>query len=242
MEQALINAARNNQLSVIKMLTQRQLNLDYKDNLGKTALVYSALCGNLDAVKHLIEAGSNVNQIDDFSNTILHHAVVSKNREVAKYLLTCDDVNIDQKNMDGNTPLIMAVATFDKDMVELLLKHGAKDLANRKNKTALDLASEKGAAAIVELILMINSENIPPKIKNKEEKKPLQKFSCEQCGNNDLDLELIDKGVVICQACGTYYLKDGSQTISADVERAVQNALMKNGKEKIPKKRFWQRG
>jgi len=154
MEQALINACKNNQLSVIKLLVAKNLNVNYRDNFGKTALTYSGLKGNLDAIKTLVQAGADSGICDDFSNSLLHHVVFSGNKEAIKYVLGLSSVDINASNMDGNTALMVAVSKFDKDAVEILLKNGAVDTANNKNLTALDLASKNGASSIVELLLM----------------------------------------------------------------------------------------
>ena len=265
MEQALLNASKNNQLSVIKLLTQKKINLNYRDNFGKTALIYCALKGNLDAVKHLISCGADPNIADDFSNTVLHHAVASKNREAAKFLLTVPDTDVNAKNRDGSTALLMAVDAFDRDMVELLLKAGAEDLPDNKNLTALDLASKNGASSIVELLLTVGTEAAdvqaePQKAEAQErvpqaqaDEKPvtpepisfartvgekpapqegqskgapvLHRISCEQCGNHDMDLSMLDKGIIICPACHNHYIKDARLATAADVEAAVKRAM-----------------
>ena len=244
MEQALLNACKNNQLSVIKLLTARGgVNINYRDNFGKTALVYSAVKGNLDAVRHLIENGADTSIEDDFSNTVLHHAVVSKNREVTRFLLGLDSINPNGKNREGNTPLIMAVDVCDRDMVELLLKAGASDLPNNKNQTALDIASAKGLSSIVELILVTQADTtnkpktvvvtpqpVAPVIKESQvTTNTMQRLVCEQCSNYDLDLSQLEKGIIKCPACGSQYHKNIKE-LAPSAEKAQENTTEKNKK------------
>jgi len=102
-EKALVNACKNNQMSVIRLLTKKKVNLNYRDDWGKTPLVYVSLKGNLDAVKHLINAGADADATDDFQNTALHHAVVSKNTELAKYFCSLGSIDINTSHKDGYT-------------------------------------------------------------------------------------------------------------------------------------------
>ena len=156
MEKALINACINNQLSVIKVLITKKLNLDYADDFGKTALIYCAENGNLDAVKTLVNSGADPGRTDHDSDTVLHKAVQSQNTELPKFLLTLPGIDVNCRNVRGETPLFLAAATGNRDMVEMLMKAGARDLANNGSITALDVASANGASSIVELIISGN--------------------------------------------------------------------------------------
>ena len=201
MEQALINACKNNQLSVIKLLVAKKLNINYRDNFGKTALTYSGLRGNIDAIKTLLSSGADANICDDFANSLLHHVVFSGNKEAIKFVLGNTNIDIDAKNMYGDTALLVAVDKFDKDAVEILLREGAKDLANNKNLTALDLASKKGASSIVEFLLTADD------LLQDQQANSNDGFVAIKCSECYADLDIVDSNLGECRYCNTKFQK-----------------------------------
>jgi len=210
MEQALINACKNNQLSVVRLLVTKKLDLNYRDNFGKTALVYAGLKGNIDIIRLLVDAGADASICDDFSNSLLHHVVVSGNKEAIKNVLKLGCIDINARNMDGSTALLMAVDKFDKNGVEILLRHGAKDIANNKNQTALELASKNGASSIVELLLvadeLVEKENASKQNQIAQKRESFVAIKCTEC-LAFLDLDELNSNRGECRYCNTKYEK-----------------------------------
>jgi ankyrin repeat protein len=153
MEKALIYACKNNQLSVIKVLLTKKPDVNYTDDSGMTAQLYCAENGNLDGVKLLAAAGANMQQKDNHSNSLLHFAVKSRNAEITRFLLTLHSIDVNHCNAKGETPLYVATMSGNRDVVEMLIKAGAKDIPANNSKTALEIASERGSANLVELLL-----------------------------------------------------------------------------------------
>jgi ankyrin repeat protein len=68
--------------------------------------------------------------------------------------LLAKGVNINARDEDGNTPLLLASADGYTDMVEVLLKHWADvDAKNKYGWTALMWASTFGKKDVVEMLL-----------------------------------------------------------------------------------------
>jgi ankyrin repeat protein len=59
------------------------------------------------------------------STTVLHAAVWSENLELVRYLLEQPDVRLDERNVDGYTPLKIAVENGNVALSSLLLAAGA---------------------------------------------------------------------------------------------------------------------
>lgn len=85
----------------------------------------------------------NVNTQDTEGWSFLHYAVIRNNKWAAEKLLELGaDVNIKSKN--NETPLFIAVTFENIEMVEILLRHGAKeDVINKEGNHLLYIAEIK---------------------------------------------------------------------------------------------------
>jgi ankyrin repeat protein len=116
---------------------------------GWTALHLAAAFGTPAAVVVLLAAGASV---DAFSqnpqkNQPLHAALaLGKNAETVRLLLE-HGAPVNAAQAGGFTPIFSAAIANRRDLVELLLAHGADPLvASDAGKTAGDFASERGHA------------------------------------------------------------------------------------------------
>ena len=113
---------------------------------------------DLTAVSDVIElGGGDVNYQDSRPNsgrwTPLILATAKHNRQVVEWLLSIGaDPNLAEK--DGWTPLFFAVFSGDADLCRPILEAGS-DLRHKlpSGKSVLDLARERNAPAVVELIM-----------------------------------------------------------------------------------------
>lgn len=78
---------------------------------------------NIKYINYLINKGININHIDIKSNTALHYAVVlNREKELIKLLLD-NGAKVDIKNIQGKTPIDIAIEKGRKDIVDLLKKY-----------------------------------------------------------------------------------------------------------------------
>src|SRR6516165_1951151 len=68
-----LGAAENNDLNKMKQLIARNVDLDFPDNGGQTALIHVANTGNLTLAKLLIDGGARVAVADKTGNAPLHY-------------------------------------------------------------------------------------------------------------------------------------------------------------------------
>jgi ankyrin repeat protein len=135
--------------------------IDYDEILEREQLHEAAYDGDLKKVKELVEKGFKVNVLDDdLSRTPLHCAVIEGYIEVAQYLLSVGaDVNAQEKEKTGETPLGEVAANCSYEMTELLIKAGANPTIPRwMGISALDRASKrkkKEGVRVYELLLEI---------------------------------------------------------------------------------------
>jgi len=131
-------------------LLKKGVDVNEKDNIGKTALRYAVEKQDAKIVKLLLKYGADPNARDKHNNTPLMylasiHYPSNKRRlnaswgrhETIEALLSAGaDVNI--KGEFGHTPLMNAIINDHTGMIKLLLKHGANpNLIDSEGCTAL---------------------------------------------------------------------------------------------------------
>ncbi|MCX8200116.1 MAG: ankyrin repeat domain-containing protein, partial [Candidatus Micrarchaeota archaeon] len=80
----------NNEL--VKLLILYKADVNAKDSLGWTALMYAADKGMLEIASQLLDAGANAGIEDKSGNTARTYALMSKSHDVAKLLeVHCKD-------------------------------------------------------------------------------------------------------------------------------------------------------
>jgi ankyrin repeat protein len=82
--------------------------------------------GDLVAIEALVATGCDLALFDDLGHTPLHRAVACEHYKAAKLLLSRGaNVNANDDQRAGETPLGLAVQRNYPEMVQLLLEHGA---------------------------------------------------------------------------------------------------------------------
>lgn len=127
---------------------------------GYTPLGLAAFFGHLDIVNTLLMYHADPNTA---SNNAMHvaplHSAVANNQYAIAAKLVEAGANVNAIQADGFTPLMGAAQNGDIDIARLLVDHGA-DLNARTDKrapqfpdmTALDLARQANAAAVIQLL------------------------------------------------------------------------------------------
>ncbi len=98
--------------------------------------------GRLHILRHYIEEHhENPNMTDDNGNTLLMAAAASGNTNIARYLLSNPYVNIEARNKNNDTALIIAVRDLQPQIVKDLLIAGANSYAtNTQGQSAYTIS------------------------------------------------------------------------------------------------------
>jgi Ankyrin repeats (3 copies)/Ankyrin repeat len=133
----------------------REMALFLLDQGASVDLFASTMLGQLSALKSMFEAfPKSLSVRGAHGIPLLSHAVVGEapSRSVFDYLLTRGvDVNASANN--GMTPLMMAVQTAQRDLVQVLVGKGANVNAKAKNgQTPLTLSVKSEDAQITNLL------------------------------------------------------------------------------------------
>ncbi|MHC4538871.1 MAG: ankyrin repeat domain-containing protein [Planctomycetota bacterium] len=127
------------------------MDIDTKDEKGRTPLLRAIMGKHIDAVEFLINNGADVNTRDEQGYVPLVHALWTLDSDIVKLLLE-KGVDVQANDTSGYTPLHWAVMIGSKELTELILDAGGDvNAKSRTGETPLDLAKQ-GGPEIVELL------------------------------------------------------------------------------------------
>ena len=150
----LIVASVNNQQAVVDYLISQKVDLNRRDEKGRTALSFAAYSAYLVIVKSLVKAGADLDQLytkDQFST--LSTAILAGNTDVALFLIQ-SGADVDTQSSEGFTASTIAAQNGNLPVLEALADAGA----NLETKggpfamTPLAFAALKGHLDIVQYI------------------------------------------------------------------------------------------
>ena len=121
---ALIQAARDGDIEVVKQHLAAGTDVNTKDDHEYTPLHWAAMEGRREVAELLISQGANVNAKNKVGSTPLHIAAYMK-FDLAE-LLIAKGATINVTDDVSRTPLDDAIEGDKKETVDLLRKHGGK--------------------------------------------------------------------------------------------------------------------
>lgn len=123
-ESALISASRRAMNKVVEALLIRDVEINYTDDEGYSALAKAAINGHLTTVKILIAADANVNVTPD-GRSLLMHVVEDDNMLISQLLIQAGaDVNFRDENGTSALQIARQKGLFDLDL--MLVQAGAR--------------------------------------------------------------------------------------------------------------------
>ena len=150
----LIVASVNNQQGVVDYLISQKVDLNRRDEKGRTALSFAAYSAYLVIVKSLVKAGADLDQLntkDQFST--LSTAILAGNTDVALFLIQ-SGADVDTQSSEGFTASTIAAQNGNLPVLEALADAGANLEAKGGSfeMTPLAFAALKGHLDIVQYL------------------------------------------------------------------------------------------
>lgn len=140
------------------------LNVDInsRDEIGRTALSWATFYGNQELVKLLLQMpGIDVNIQDKWNYSALHFAAKA-HENIVRLLLQTPNIDVNLRDILDQTALLEAITHEQENVIKLLLQMPKinANIRNRLDDTALILASKQGNIGMVEQLLELPRINI----------------------------------------------------------------------------------
>ncbi|MEO1335022.1 MAG: ankyrin repeat domain-containing protein, partial [Myxococcota bacterium] len=146
----LLTASVCGHVEVVDLLLRAGADPNAVDWSETPPLVGAAAQGHLRVIDRLLTAGARVDAGTGF--TALEEAVVNGHADVVRRLLRAD-ADVDRRNEDGGTVLMLAAATGCLPIVRLLVEAGADVNATTDGEAALSCAASYGQLSVYAYLL-----------------------------------------------------------------------------------------
>jgi hypothetical protein len=186
---ALLLTAETGESAAIEGLLEQGANVNARNWLGRTPLIYAARDGHTDVMNILLDRGARLNLQEKYGWTALMFVCPRGRPEVLKMLLD-RNARIDLCAKDGATALILAARRGNWEIVEMLLNEGADpDTQAVNGDTALMLAARRGYTDTVNILLRAGAD---PHLKSKDGRTALMRATAR--GQSEAAL-LLEKAI-----------------------------------------------
>jgi uncharacterized protein len=155
----LVAAAKNDDLTAVRALLAKRVNVNEPARDGSTALLWSAYNANIEMTRVLVAAGAAVNTPNHYGITPLLQASRTGDAAMIGMLIKAG-ADIAAAHPDGETPLMAASRTGHIDAVKMLVEAGANaNIADAyQQETPLMWAAAEGHVAVVNELLKAGAD------------------------------------------------------------------------------------
>lgn len=135
-------AIQSEQTEIMVDLINKGADIHILNSGGRSPLMLAVQNSNDSAVRYLIQRGANPHVVDQKGLSLWHflnwHSIdTDRNQSIAKELLA-RKVDIDKQDLQGNTPLHLALENSNKIAIDLVSNHKAKiNTRNNQGQTTL---------------------------------------------------------------------------------------------------------
>ena len=156
--ESLFEAAKKGNLETVQtILDLNNIDINFKDWHGRTALGWAAFKGHVNVVQALVNHKDiQVNVAENHNSTPIGTAAEFGHDKVVELLVDRTSTEfINKADNDGDFPLQTAVHFGHERVVEVLLRHPGIDLGKRDirtNRTPLEWAREKGNKRMIKML------------------------------------------------------------------------------------------
>ncbi|XP_048242829.1 ankyrin repeat domain-containing protein 17-like [Haliotis rufescens] len=137
------------------------VDINRRDDIGKTPLIVAAWKGRLGVFGLLVSRGADASVQDANSNNILHWASHGGNVDMVQYVISRRLVDINSRGNHGYSPVMMAAERGHKEVVALLAQKGC-DMSHVTNggNNILHVTCTGGYVTMVKCLLLMNIVDI----------------------------------------------------------------------------------
>ena len=151
---ALHCAAEAGRSQVVKILADTGMDVDLRDNFGRTSLHCAAAEGHLSTIEALLDKGADLNARDEEGQMMIHYAARRGYEGLLWRLLKEGKVDAAAKGVAGETMLHGAASGDKRNIIRLLLKFGAPiDAGDDRGYTPLHYATLSGKKEVAAMLI-----------------------------------------------------------------------------------------
>jgi ankyrin repeat protein len=126
----------------------------FKDEDNDTLLLYSISYNESEIYKYLLDNGADINLINDLGEGIMHAIVFSGVTERLLEFIKYHTFDINARDIDGTTPLLLAIVIEKYEMAKILIEAGVDvNIGDNEDNTPLHMVSWDGNLEIVKLLI-----------------------------------------------------------------------------------------
>lgn len=167
----ILSAALAGNMDGLRALLNIGKSPNLQDSRGNTPLMLAALADRRSALHLLLERNANPNMQNDHGLTAMHIAVHKGNISIVRRLLSEPSLDLEIKNENGDTALMVALAAQQSSIARLLMTAGANvNTQNNRGYTPLHLSSYLGMFHTVNMLLQGNAN---PNLTAKDGTRPI---------------------------------------------------------------------
>ncbi len=144
---------------LVTKLLNKGVDVDVKDEVGYTALIYAAGNGRTEIVKLLVREGNWTNRSESFGRAMAV-AIGRRHLEIAKFLIE-KGASLNERTKNHKlTPLMVAASNGYTEVVQALINNGADiNAKSALGLTALRLAENQGHVEVVRFLQAAGARN-----------------------------------------------------------------------------------
>ncbi|MEA2018995.1 MAG: ankyrin repeat domain-containing protein [Campylobacterota bacterium] len=139
-DKSIINIAIEKESKVFfkKLLALKKVDIDQKDEYGRSLLQNLIVFGSFELAKILIDSGANINTLDNKGRHIMYDALSYGDPSFVGYLLTFDNIKLNDIDEDGNT-LMQHPQVIENDnlAIDLLIAGSDPTIKDKKGESFL---------------------------------------------------------------------------------------------------------
>lgn len=131
------------------------INTIFEDEDDDTLLLFAIGIRQNESYKFFIQNGADVFATNALSENILHAIVYSGDLDRLYYIMKQGyNLNLDEKDIDGATPLLISIAIGKSDIAKALINMGADvNKPDNEGVTPLHIACQEGNIELVKLLI-----------------------------------------------------------------------------------------